>query len=568
MARPREKEPRAREKETRAPPPPRMTGVGLMQIALLSVLLAVLFAFLGAFMAGRGDDDSALKAADNLGAGLCAVITAMDPEWWTDDFGSRQDMWQRIYKDYDAEARQNWPLLSPQKKREWQTEFATQRNRNKERLSGIRSSVGALDQGVLRGIMIRSTDPKRLADRSVGARIRPETFMSTPLPGTDVRVGHVQAESATGAGTFPARVYYREYADPADGKRVGGVYVIVSEAALAAQGGGGMWLFLAPLLVAVACGLFVFQANKVSDGIKGVARDLETIGRGKLDVRVYMNAQGEVGFLQRTADRMAKNLQLIQTTGSGDLDEALEKELDLATQIHQGLLPSDPPRVPSYEVETFFKVGRDIGGDYHDYIELDENRIAIVMADCSESLRGVPAAMVMAMTRAYVKAAIDPATGPGDWLRAVNRRLAHDLKSGMAVTALIVVLDSSTHEAIAASAGHRPIVLWRGNKTATINPNGIALGLDIGPVFDKTLEEKKFSLQRNDRVVLYTDGVISAENEAGEAYGEARFLEAVRRQGPMNSAAFVNFIAAGIAKFLGENEQQDDVTICTLKRMK
>ena len=221
-----------------------------------------------------------------------------------------------------------------------------------------------------------------------------------------------------------------------------------------------------------------------------------------------------------------------------------------------------------YELETLFKVGREIGGDYHDYIELDENRTAIVIADCSENVRGVPAAMVMAMTRAYLRASADPSKGPGEWLKLVNRRLARDLKSGMAVTALVVIVDSSTHEVIAASAGHRPIVMWRQGKTATINPNGIALGLDVGPVFDKTMEEKKFSLQKGDRIVLYTDGVISAADGSGEQYGEQRFHEAVRRQGPMNSAAFVNFVAAGVAKFLDGNEQQDDITICTLKRMK
>jgi serine phosphatase RsbU (regulator of sigma subunit) len=246
----------------------------------------------------------------------------------------------------------------------------------------------------------------------------------------------------------------------------------------------------------------------------------------------------------------------------------MAKELELANQIHQGLLPADTPRLAGYELETIFKIGRSIGGDYHDYIELDDNRMAIVLADCSEGVRGVPAAMVMAMTRAYMKASIDPATGPVDWLKAVNRRLSRDLKPGMAVTALVVVLDTTSHEAYAASAGHRPIVLWRQGKTATVNPNGIALGLDIGPVFDKTIEEKKFTLQKNDRVVLYTDGLIAAKGENGEAYGEERFLEAVRRQGAMNSAAFVNFIAGGVDKFIGEGEQTDDITVCTIKRVK
>ena len=94
------------------------------------------------------------------------------------------------------------------------------------------------------------------------------------------------------------------------------------------------------------------------------------------------------------------------------------------------------------------------------------------------------------------------------------------------------------------------------------------MGLDIGPVFDKTIEDKTFSLERNDRIVFYTDGAIGAENEAGEAYGEERFQDTIRRQGGMNSAAFVNFVAGGVDRFLDGVEQHDDLTISTLKRMK
>ena len=191
-----------------------------------------------------------------------------------------------------------------------------------------------------------------------------------------------------------------------------------------------------------------------------------------------------------------------------------------------------------------------------------------MLADCSDTLRGVPAAMIMAMTRAYLKTAVDPDQGPAEWLKTANRRLANDLKSGMAVTAILALLDTQSGEVKLASAGHRPAILWRAGKTATLNPNGIALGLDIGPVFDRTIEEKRITMQKNDRLVLYTDGFLSATNDAGEAYGEERLMDSVRRQGAMNSAAFVNFVAGGMDKFLGGEEQDDDITVSTLKRMK
>ncbi|HEX5135396.1 MAG TPA: SpoIIE family protein phosphatase, partial [Planctomycetota bacterium] len=513
----------------------------------------------GALLAGSKEDTTTGDVADSLGIGLVYAMTAPDADWWSEGHGSKKDAFDVVRKELG----QTMPEIDKPKWNQLQNEWVAQVERNKARLAAI-GRAGGLEGGALRGLMIHWT-AKGLLDQAVGARVRPEDFHTERAIG-DVSIGRLQATSAAGAGTFLARVYHRPY--KRGGEQVGAAYAILAEGALSTDAGPGAWTFLTPLLVVLACAGFVVVAMRTSEGVKGVARDLEIIGRGKLDHRIGTGGSGEVAYLRRSADRMAKNLQLIQTTGSGDLDEAVAKELDLANQIHQGLLPSDTPRLAGYELETLFKIGRAIGGDYHDYIELDDQRMAIALADCSESLRGVPAAMVMAMTRAYLKASVDPSTGPADWLKAVNRRLARDLKPGMAVTALIVVLDTSTHEAVAASAGHRPIVLWRAGKTATVNPNGIALGLDIGPVFDKTIEEKKFSVQKNDRVVLYTDGVIGARNDAGEVYGEERFLEAVRRQGAMNSAAFVNFIAGGVDKFLGEGGQTDDITVTTLKRVK
>jgi serine phosphatase RsbU (regulator of sigma subunit) len=561
MAKSREREPRG----PRTPPPPRMTGLGLPQIALIGGFLAVVCAVLGVYMGGAQEDPALVRNADAMGAALALYLATNEPETWLDDNGTLKRMYGLIKAQLPAEERGKMPSLSALK---YHTPDFRRTERNKNRLAATQKVYGPTGRDLFQGILIESSNTRVLHTRRAGAQINPNQFpSSTLLVHGGVEVARMYASVPGASGTFLARVYRAPYKD-SRGAIVGHVYVICSEAALAGGAGPGAWLFLTPLLVAGAVAVFFVAATRTSAGLQTLARDLDTIGRGKLDTRVTLSGGGEIGYAQRMAERMAKNLQLIQTTGSGDLDEALEKELDLANQIHQGLQPSDPPRLPGYEVETLFKVGRDIGGDYHDYIELDENRLVIVLADCSESLRGVPAAMVMAMTRAYLKAAIDAESGPTDWLRAVNRRLARDLKSGMAVTALVLLLDTSTHEVLAASAGHRPIVLWRQNKTATINPNGIALGLDVGPVFEKTMEEKRFSLQRNDRVVLYTDGVVSAENSDGEAYGEQRFHEAIRRQGAMNSAAFVNFIAGGVDKFLDEQEQNDDITICTLKRMK
>jgi len=549
----------------RVPPPPRMTGMGLQQAVLIGSLAAIVFAALGAFMAGNQKDPNLEKNIDAIGAGLVTALTAPEPDTWRTRAGTYGEM-RRVLKEVYGEEF-DFPAVSKETRDRLLGEDAKLQERNQNRLQRLRAANITLTDGMLKGLKLDFRSAKEGKDQHVGAQFNPANVSSwQPVTG-DVMVGITQAEMV-GGGPFRARVYMKPYKN-ASGTVVGNAYAVVSQSALDAAGGsGGMWKFLTPLLVAAGCILMIVQANQAAAGARSLARDLDMIGRGRLDLRVTQSAGGEVGLAQRQADRMTKNLQLIVSTGSGDLDEALEKELDFANQIHESLRPSDPPRVPGFELETLFKSGRDIGGDYFDYIDLDDHRVAIVLADCSESIRGVPAAMVMAMTRAYLKTAIDPSTLPSEWLKATNRRLANDLKSGMAVTALIAVLDHSSGEVILASAGHRPAILWRAGKTATINPNGIALGLDIGPVFDKTIEDKKLTMQKNDRLVIHTDGAISAKNAAGEAYGDDRFMASIQKQGAMNSAAFVNFVASGVDKFLGGEEQDDDITISTLKRVK
>jgi hypothetical protein len=529
-------------------------------LALVGGLIAIAFAFLGVFMVGSAEDPAVMQRIDSFGAAMCAAITAPEPETWGSDAGTTKDARALLMKYYSGDLK-----LRDERRKARSADDHKMTERNKQRLGKAELAAGGFI-GVLRGLQLKFTQ-KGIRNHTIGAGVGGLQSIQLLKEMGDIRVGRATATKTDGTTTFAARVYQRDYKDRR-GVKVGNAFVILSEAAIAAKKDAGMWLFLTPLLVAVGVGLVIFAANSASSGMQSLARDLDTIGRGKLDTRIRVTGTGEVGFLQRMADRMAKNLQMIQTTGSTDLDEAVEKEVSLAAEIHQSLRPSDPPRIPGYEVETLFKGGSEIGGDYFDYVELDEHRIALLIADCSESLRGVPAAMVMAMTRAYLKAAIHPEGTPSDWLMAVNRQLSRDLKSGMAVTALIAVLDTSKGEITAASAGHRPIVLWRKGKTAQINPNGIALGLDVGPVFNKTIEDKRFALAKNDRLVLYTDGLVTAENGAGEPYGEERFLESIRKQGAMNSAAFVNFVAGGMDKFLEGGEQQDDITISTLKKMR
>jgi phosphoserine phosphatase RsbU/P len=132
------------------------------------------------------------------------------------------------------------------------------------------------------------------------------------------------------------------------------------------------------------------------------------------------------------------------------------------------------------------------------------------------------------------------------------------------------VVERSTGLCKVAAAQHLPLVFWKMSKKASakLQPEGIALGLDPGAVFDRTIVEKAVQIDRGDRVVLYTDGAIAARNPSGAQYGEERFYYVLNREAPKNSAACVNLVANDMDLFHEGAPQTDDFTIVTLRRVK
>jgi sigma-B regulation protein RsbU (phosphoserine phosphatase) len=265
---------------------------------------------------------------------------------------------------------------------------------------------------------------------------------------------------------------------------------------------------------------------------------------------------------------MVSNLKFRDQHQMADLQEVVAKEQGVAAEIHHGLMPRNPPRLAGWEVETLFKPGFEIGGDHFDYFRIDDTHLGVIILDTS--VRGVSAAIVVAMARAYVRGAAPGTLSPAEVLVKVNRLLAADLSQGQYVTALYAVIDTANGTAKVASAGHLPMIVYRHAKgeTTVVNPEGLALGLDVGPVFERTIRDEDVPIGVGDRLVLHTDGALKVQNETGDEFGEERLYASIRREAPKNSQAFVNFVGAAIDSFHGTTPQNDDVTISTVKRLK
>ncbi len=243
----------------------------------------------------------------------------------------------------------------------------------------------------------------------------------------------------------------------------------------------------------------------------------------------------------------------------------LDHELAIAGEIQQNLLPKKIPKLPGYDIGAYYKPSSEVGGDYYDFIEIDAEHLGILVADVSG--KGIPGAIVMTMTRTLIRSEAPRTLSTAETLIRVNRFLAQDIKRGMFVTVMYMILSPQRGTLSVTSAGHNPMVLWRNasNTCHLVNPNGLALGIDKGPLFERTIKEQKIQLFRGDRFVAYTDGVIESMNNQSEMLGPNRVYLLVKQLAEKGSSEFTSLIAKVLEEHQGEADQHDDITMVTAR---
>jgi phosphoserine phosphatase RsbU/P len=244
----------------------------------------------------------------------------------------------------------------------------------------------------------------------------------------------------------------------------------------------------------------------------------------------------------------------------------MEKDLRLAIEVQRILLPSDAPQVEGYEIAGSNVPARYLSGDYFDYIPLDADRCGVVIADVSG--KGVPAALLMAMCRSALRVLAPESGSPADVMRRLNAQLYPDIKEDMFISIAYVIVDRRDGTLQMSRAGHDAPVVYRASdgRIETIKPPGMAVGIDSGGAFNRVTTDFSFALEPGDCLVFYTDGVTEALDRNGEEFGLEAMKRAVQASAPQGAAAVVNRVAADVRAFIGDQPQNDDITLIAIRK--
>lgn len=244
--------------------------------------------------------------------------------------------------------------------------------------------------------------------------------------------------------------------------------------------------------------------------------------------------------------------------------ERMAQEMTLARQIQQHMLPASAPNIEGYEIAGGSAPALEVGGDYFDYIQPHHNNY-IMIGDVSG--KGVPAALVMSIVRAMIRAYLEFEDSPANMLRKVNRTISLDLEQDMFVTMSGLQLDEKEHRLTVSRAGHEPVlVCHRDGTLEQLTPPGAALGMLDADDFDQVLAETSYTMQPGDTVLLYTDGITEAQNTAHEEFGTKRLEQFVQQHADLSARELFERIIDEVHSFTTGVPQLDDITLVVIRR--
>lgn len=289
-----------------------------------------------------------------------------------------------------------------------------------------------------------------------------------------------------------------------------------------------------------------------------------TIGKGNFNARLpKIKTHDELRRLHDSLEYMllSFNEYIKQLKLSTSSNERYESELNIANKIQKQMLPYAFQKSGKFDIYAKLTPAKEVGGDLYDFLVRD-NYLYIAIGDVSG--KGVPAALYMAITRYAFNFIACLGFGVDDVMKRVNKSFCEGNSLMMFVTMFIAKINLDTYEMEICNAGHNPIVVKSPDGNARFLHSRANLAIGLVDEFD--FKKEVLQLEKGTRLLLYTDGVTEAEDVDKNLYGEDRLLEFVRNI-PENDSSedVIDKLFSSVKDFTGENEQNDDITVLTVR---
>jgi serine phosphatase RsbU (regulator of sigma subunit) len=271
----------------------------------------------------------------------------------------------------------------------------------------------------------------------------------------------------------------------------------------------------------------------------------------------------ECGMLMSIASQVAMAAENLQLLEENIEKQRLEKELGMARRVQKGLLPEKIPETPGLKIAARSKFCLEVAGDYYDVIRVDERRTVVAIGDVSG--KGAAAALLMSNIQASFRIAVGIGSrAPGsvfdisDVVSRINNLIHSNTPPDQFITFFVGVYDSKEKTLCYVNAGHNPPMLLKADGEIEMMDKG---GLLLGAMPDMPYEQGRLSLEKDDLLFLYTDGVSEAENAEGEMFGEERIETILKKHGNLTPSEILSKLEESIQEFIGDLPLTDDFTI-------
>ncbi len=303
--------------------------------------------------------------------------------------------------------------------------------------------------------------------------------------------------------------------------------------------------------------------------------------RSILSFPIYVKGQdiGSLALLKELPEGFNKEMTKIVATFANQagisienfrlLEEALQnerykEELKIAKTVQKSLLPNVLESDERFDIAAFSESADEVGGDYYDTLRLSNCAISLIIADVSG--KGTTAAFHMSQMKGIFHSLAQQAIAPTDFMNRANQALIGCLERGSFISAAFFVIDTTAHKVVYSRAGHCPILVYKAStgEIAYLKDKGVALGM-VRNNYCNYIESKEFSFEKDDVIVLYTDGINEAKNPKGEEFGYDRLRDVIEEAISKPPKEIQEHLIQHLYEFTGTENIDDDYTTMIVK---